>query len=63
MTTTTADSWRIETMRGGSRTISHPVIAIAPGCPTERHPTRDCACRVFRSREHAETYITQQEDQ
>lgn len=53
-------TWRIDVMRGGSGTISHPVIAVAPGCPTTRHPTRDCGCKVFRSRAQAETYIAQQ---
>lgn len=58
---TTIDSWRIETMRGGSGTITHSVIAVAPGCPTERHPTRDCGCKVHRNRAAAETYIRERE--
>lgn len=50
-------TWRIETMRGGSGTMTHPVIAVAPGCPAERHPTRDCGCKVFRNRAQAQAYI------
>lgn len=60
MTTLTTDpAWRIETMRGGSGTITHSLIAVAPGCPTERHPTRDCGCRAFRSRAQAQAYVDQ----
>lgn len=54
------NEWRIQPMRGGSGTISHSVIAIAPGCPDTRHPTRDCGCKVFRSRAQAEAYIREQ---
>jgi hypothetical protein len=52
-------SWTIDAIRGGSGTISHSVIAIAPGCPTSRHPTRDCGCKVFRKRADAEAYISE----
>lgn len=38
------DGWRIARMTGGSGTFSHGFIAVAPGCPTHRHPTRDCQC-------------------
>lgn len=53
--------WSVVAMRGGSGTITHPVIAVAPGCPDGRHPTRDCLCRVFRSRPLADAYIAEQE--
>lgn len=53
--------WRIKSMSGGSGTISHSVIAVAPGCPEEQHPTRDCGCKVFRNRAQAEAYIAEQE--
>jgi|GEM_PF-1531239 len=54
-------AWRVKTIRGGSGTISHPVIAVAPGCPASPHATRDCACKVFRNRTHADAYIREQE--
>lgn len=54
----TTDTWRIQTMTGTQYGSS--IIAIAPGCPDHRHPTRDCACRVFKSRKAAETYIAEQ---
>lgn len=53
------NGWRIQAMRGGSGTITHPVIAIAPGCPDERHPTRDCDCHVFPNRAAAEKYVSE----
>ncbi|HEY9249370.1 MAG TPA: hypothetical protein VIO38_09575 [Rariglobus sp.] len=53
-------TWRIASMTGGSRTITHGVIAVAPGCPDGRHPTRDCGCKVFRSRAAAEAYVATQ---
>jgi hypothetical protein len=57
---TVADVWRIQSMRGGSRTFSHGVIAVTPGCPAVRHPTMWCKCKVFRSRAEAQTYIDAQ---
>jgi hypothetical protein len=51
------DTWRIVPMKGGSRTITHPVIAVAPGCPTERHPTRWCQCKVFPSKTQAQQHV------
>lgn len=53
-----ASTWRITRMTGYR--ISHPYIAVTPGCPTERHPTRDCRCTVFRTLEDAETYVDRQ---
>lgn len=47
--------WRIARTKGF--TMSHPVIVTAPGCPAERHPTRDCGCRVFRTEAAAKAYI------
>lgn len=40
-------------------TISHPILAKAPGCPDTRHPTRWCKCRVFRSLAEANQYVTE----
>lgn len=54
-------TWRVENMHGGSGTISHGVIAVAPGCPAARHPTRDCACKVFPSRARADAYVAEQQ--
>lgn len=50
-----AGRWRVERMSGFR--ISHPFVAVAPGCVTEPHPTRDCGCKVFTDREAADTYI------
>jgi hypothetical protein len=50
-------TWRIVRMTGGSRTINHPWIAVAPGCPTDRHPTRDCGCKVHETRDAAAAYV------
>lgn len=47
-------------MRGGSGTISHAWVTVAPGCPDGRHPTRDCGCRVHRTEAAAHAYIAQQ---
>ena len=52
--------WRIEVMHGGAGPSTHPIIAVAPGCPATRHPTRDCACKVFRSRAQAMAYVADQ---
>ena len=49
--------WLIHRTRG--YTMSHPIIVTAPGCPTERHPTRDCGCRVFRTEADAREYIAE----
>lgn len=49
--------WRVVRMRGGSRTISHPWMVVAPGCPDGRHPTRDCACKVQRTESDAWDYV------
>jgi hypothetical protein len=52
--------WEIVPMTGFR--ISHPYIARAPNCPKERHPTRDCGCKVFRTTAEAATYITTQKE-
>lgn len=59
--TTTATSWTVDRMTGFR--ISHPYAAHAPGCPAGPHPTRNCACRVFRTPAEAEAYIAEQETQ
>lgn len=57
----TVATWQIKPMSGGSGTISHPIIAVAPGCPDGRHPTRDCGCKVFRNLKQAEAYVAEKE--
>lgn len=52
--------WTAHRMRGGSRTLSHGWIAVAPECPLERHPTRDCGCTVFRTPDEAAAFIAAQ---
>ena len=59
-TTDTTNEWRVVRMRGGSGTLTSPWMTVAPGCPTVRHPTRDCACKVHRTADAARTYITEQ---
>jgi hypothetical protein len=49
----------ITRMKGGSGTISHPWVAVDPQCPPDRHPTRWCGCKVFRTVAEAETYIAE----
>lgn len=56
------DQWRIVPIKGGSGTITHPVMAVTPGCPAERHPTRDCRCKPFRSKAQAQAYINTQNE-
>jgi hypothetical protein len=51
----TARTWQIVRMNGFR--ISHPFLARDPKCPQERHPTRDCGCRVFRTIRDADAYI------
>jgi hypothetical protein len=53
--------WQITTT--GTYTISHPIIAITPGCPTAPHPTRNCRCKVFRTRTAAQKYVNEQTDE
>lgn len=60
-TQTTTDRWRVETMTGGSGNITHRYIAVAPGCPAERHPTRDCLCAVHRTASDAWAYVAEKD--
>lgn len=53
---------RVDKGRPFQRTISHGFVAVAPGCPNGRHPTRDCGCRVFKTDAEAAAYVTEQED-
>jgi len=55
-----SESWRVHKMPG--LRISHPYIAVTPGCPSERHPTRWCKCKVHRTQAQALDYINEQED-
>lgn len=41
-------------------TISHPILATAPGCTDQRHPFRWCKCKMFRSLKEANKYIQEQ---
>ena len=50
-----AGSWIVKTMTGFR--ISHPYIAVDPACPDGRHPTRDCGCKVFKTRDEADAYV------
>ena len=50
--------WQIIPMKGFR--ISHPYIAVTPGCPASPHPTRDCQCKVFKTVQAAQTYINEQ---
>lgn len=62
MTTTTTTTWRVHSMSKGAFTISHSWMAVAPGCPQGPHPTRWCKCKVHRTQEAANEYITEQEE-
>lgn len=52
---------RVDEGRPFQRTISHGFVAVAPGCPDGRHPTRDCGCRLFKTEADAVAYINEQE--
>lgn len=52
------NAWRIVRMKGFR--ISHPFIAVTPGCPDSPHPTRACSCKVFRNPEAAAAYVAEQ---
>ena len=52
-------AWEVVRMTGFR--ISHPFIVRDPACPKERHPTRDCGCKVFRTEREARTYSAQME--
>ncbi|MGP4995530.1 hypothetical protein [Glutamicibacter ardleyensis] len=52
-------SWTVKKMPGFR--ISHPYIAVTPGCPTAQHPTRWCKCKVFRTNAAATEYVKEQD--
>lgn len=51
--------WTIVAMQGFR--INSPYLAHDPQCPTGRHPTRHCGCKVFKTMKDAEAYITEKE--
>lgn len=51
--------WRIRNMTRGSGVLTRAVIAIALGCPDGPHPTRDCACQVFKTSAAADAYVAE----
>jgi hypothetical protein len=53
--------WEIVTMTGFR--ISHPYLARDPKCPKDRHPTRDCGCKVFKTTAEATRYIASKEEE
>lgn len=60
MSSDVSPEWRVVRMRGGSRTITHPWMAVAPGCPDGPHPTRDCACKPHRTEATAWEYAKEE---
>ena len=56
-----ADQWRVKQIPGFR--ISHPFMAVAPGCPDAPHATRWCKCKVHRSEKDARAYINEQEEE
>lgn len=52
-------TWQVVHMTGTQ--MRHPYLARDPKCPQERHPTRDCGCKVFRTVRDAEAYIATKE--
>lgn len=55
--------WLVEPLPGFR--VTCPYIAHDPNCPPGPHPTRNCRCRVFRTKAAAYSYIsaTTAEDQ
>ena len=51
--------WEIVQMTGFR--INSPYMARDPKCPKERHPTRNCGCRVFKTKKAAQEYIDHHE--
>jgi len=49
--------WEVKTMTGYR--INSPYIVTDPACPEGRHPTRDCGCRVFKTKKAAQAYADQ----
>jgi len=54
------NGWEIITMEGFR--INSPYMARDPQCPKERHPTRDCRCKVFKTHRDAAAYVAEQEE-
>lgn len=50
--------WVIRQMTG--TLMWHSLIVANPACPEGRHPTRECGCKVFRTRAEAEKYAGEQ---
>lgn len=57
MSTTSGNEglWLVEPLPGFR--VTCPYIAHDPNCPRGPHPTRDCRCRVFRTKAAAYRYI------
>lgn len=53
--------WEIVAMQGFR--INSPYLARDPKCPKERHPTRDCGCKVFKTQAAAVRYIASKEEE
>lgn len=51
------NAWMVHRIR---HSLTHPWLATAPGCPLDRHPTRWCGCRVFRTEAGALDYAKAQ---
>lgn len=51
-------SWTVQRIRAD---YGANWLATSPGCPTDRHPTRWCDCRVFRTEAKARAYVFAQE--
>ena len=50
-----------KTTHQGRRPYMGPALLVRdPACPNRPHPTRFCACRVFRTRHDAEAYAAEQ---
>lgn len=54
-----AHEWAVERVKGYA--ISHPYVAHDPACPPGPHPTRNCGCQVFRTRDQAAEYVTERQ--
>lgn len=52
------DLWTVVRMTGTA--MDHPWLARDPNCPEQRHPTRDCRCKSFKSPKEAWDYVAEQ---
>lgn len=59
-----SDGWQVVAMTGqhARNTMTHPVMAVAPGCEPVPHPTRWCGCKPFPSRSQAQKYVDEREE-